>query len=227
MGPIITMTLDARYVHLLSLMIPAEPTDEAERCEGGAPNCGPVAHHDSEGVPLCDRCWGELARASVPSTDGLELREFVPVEDRGRQPLLERYGFPTGSELRPVRCKDGYWTPWHLAQAALEASAPSALEAVPDFLDPVLAELARATAKFPTWPTDPLHALAVLGEEFGELTQAVLQATYEPHNSTPEDVATEAMQTAAMALRFVMSLGTYRYQRGDQHQQEATSYGQR
>ena len=28
-------------------------------------------------------------------------------------------------------------------------------------------ELDRAIAKFPTWPTDPLHALAVLGEEFG------------------------------------------------------------
>ena len=34
-------------------------------------------------------------------------------------------------------------------------------------LNEVLAELNRATTKFPTWPTDPLHALAVLGEEFG------------------------------------------------------------
>lgn len=39
----------------------------------------------------------------------------------------------------------------------------------------VLAELERATRKFPTWPTDPLHAVVVLGEEFGELTKAVLE----------------------------------------------------
>ncbi len=39
-----------------------------------------------------------------------------------------------------------------------------------EIIEAVKAELTRATAKFPTWPTDPLHALAVLGEEFGELT---------------------------------------------------------
>jgi NTP pyrophosphatase (non-canonical NTP hydrolase) len=53
----------------------------------------------------------------------------------------------------------------------------------------VQAELARAVAKFPTWPTDPLHALAVLGEEFGELTKAMLQHTYEPHKGvTAQDI---------------------------------------
>lgn len=49
--------------------------------------------------------------------------------------------------------------------------------------DHVQDEMARAVAKFPTWPTDPFHALAVLGEEFGELTKAVLQHTYEPHKN--------------------------------------------
>jgi len=83
-----------------------------------------------------------------------------------------------------------------------------------------LAELRRATAKFPTWPTDPLHALAVLGEEFGELTKAVLQHTYEPHKSTRGDVREEAIQTAAMALRFVMSLDAYQFARCAQHDQE-------
>jgi hypothetical protein len=29
-------------------------------------------------------------------------------------------------------------------------------------------ELNRAMQKFPTWPTDPLHALAVLGEDHYE-----------------------------------------------------------
>jgi hypothetical protein len=83
----------------------------------------------------------------------------------------------------------------------------------------VLDEIERAIAKFPTWPTDPLHALAVLGEEFGELTKAVLQSVYEPHKSTPADVRAEAIQTAAMALRFLHSRDRYSYQPGAQHVQ--------
>jgi hypothetical protein len=83
----------------------------------------------------------------------------------------------------------------------------------------VFAEIERAVAKFPTWPTDPLHALAVLGEEFGELTKEVVQLTYEPHKSTPETVRKEAIQTAAMALRFVLSLDAYKPSPGEQHEQ--------
>ena len=87
-------------------------------------------------------------------------------------------------------------------------------------------EVTRATVKFPTWPTDPLHALAVLGEEFGELTKAMLQLTYEPHKTTPEEVRTEAIQTAAMALRLAMSLETYLYAPCHQHsQKEQPVYG--
>ena len=87
-------------------------------------------------------------------------------------------------------------------------------------LKDVSEELSRATAKFPTWPTDPFHALAVLGEEFGELTKAVLQHTYEPNkNVTQVDIRIEAIQTAAMALRWAMSLPAYEYKEGPQHVQ--------
>ena len=48
----------------------------------------------------------------------------------------------------------------------------------------VIAELGKALRKFPTWPTDPLHALAVLGEEYGELNKAMLQLVYEPHKTS-------------------------------------------
>jgi hypothetical protein len=84
----------------------------------------------------------------------------------------------------------------------------------------VWAELERAIAKFPTWPTDPLHALAVLGEEFGELTKDVLQMSYEPGKTNAENVRKEAIQTAAMALRFVASLDAYIYKAGEQHRQQ-------
>lgn len=90
-----------------------------------------------------------------------------------------------------------------------------------DVMKEVQAEMARACTKFPTWPTDPLHALAVLGEEFGELTKDMLQLCYEPHKTSRENVRKEAMQTAAMALRLVMSLDAYDYKRGPQHSQGA------
>ena len=78
----------------------------------------------------------------------------------------------------------------------------------------------RATTKFPTWPTDPLHALAVLGEEFGELTKGMLQLTYEPHKISAEEVRTEANQTAAMAIRLAISLDLYEYKPSQQHSQD-------
>lgn len=84
-----------------------------------------------------------------------------------------------------------------------------------------LTELDRATAKFPTWPTDPLHAVAVLGEEFGELVKALLQFTYERHKTSMEEVRTEAIQTAAMALRLAMSLDVYEFAPCVQHHQAA------
>ena len=89
-----------------------------------------------------------------------------------------------------------------------------------DMIGAVWSELEKACAKFPTWPTDPLHALAVLGEEFGELTKDVLQMAYEPGKTNAENVRKEAIQTAAMALRFVASLDDYIYKAGKQHRQE-------
>lgn len=108
--------------------------------------------------------------------------------------------------------------------ASIRAGVRAALHAgngltTPGVLTAVLAELDRAVLKFPTWPTDPLHAVGVLGEEFGELTKAVMQATYEPHKNGPGAVREEALQTAAMALRFLASLDRYEYAGSVQHHQ--------
>ena len=86
-------------------------------------------------------------------------------------------------------------------------------------LEQIMLEVNQSMEKYPTWPNDPIHALAVLGEEFGELTKDVLQMTYEPHKSSVQNVRTEAIQTAAMAIRFVMSLDVYEYQALQQHTQ--------
>jgi NTP pyrophosphatase (non-canonical NTP hydrolase) len=89
-------------------------------------------------------------------------------------------------------------------------------------VEEIFAELERATKKFPTWPTDPLHAIGVLGEEYGELNKEVLQLVYEPQKSSKEEVRKEAIQTAAMAIRFAMSLDKYQYMKGPQHQQDGS-----
>ena len=89
-----------------------------------------------------------------------------------------------------------------------------------DYRALVEVELCRARRKFPTWPTDPLHALAILGEEFGELTKAMVQATYEPGISSLADVKEEAIQTAAMAMRLLESLDQYEYTACEQHTQQ-------
>jgi len=86
----------------------------------------------------------------------------------------------------------------------------------------VVAEIDKAVAKFPTWPNDMQHAALVVGEENGELQKAVLQANYEKHKGvTIEDIREEAVQTAAMAIRFIASLDADAYTQSDllQHDQ--------
>lgn len=90
-------------------------------------------------------------------------------------------------------------------------------------LGDVLYEVERALKLYPEWPSDPLHAVGVLNEEVGELNKAVLQQMYEPHKNRNDlhDVRAEAIQAAAMALRFVASLDKYDWTPGAQHKQIA------
>lgn len=83
----------------------------------------------------------------------------------------------------------------------------------------IIGEIEKACRKFPQWPNDPLHAAMVIGEEAGEISKAVLQACYEPHKATPEDVRMECIQTAAMCIRFLISMPVYQFKPGLQHDQ--------
>jgi hypothetical protein len=78
-------------------------------------------------------------------------------------------------------------------------------------LEAVRSEVLAAQAKHPAWPSDPLHALAILREEFGELTKAMLQLAYQPEKSSKAHVAEEALQTAAMAVRLLIHLSDFVY----------------
>jgi hypothetical protein len=141
-------------------------------------------------------------------TDKTMTLEQVRDRLRDESALIEK------DSLKYAEC--AYHVPAYVLDDLADAiEAAIAARKVPDVA--IYEELGRAIAKFPTWPTDPLHALAVLGEEFGELTKAALQLTYEPGKSSREEVNAEAIQTAAMAIRFVRSLDVYCYARSGLH----------
>jgi len=73
-----------------------------------------------------------------------------------------------------------------------------------DAITEVFAELQRAERKFPGFPSDPIHAAAIVAEECGELQRACLQLTYE--SGSMAEVEKEGVHAAAMALRFLFHL---------------------
>jgi len=76
-------------------------------------------------------------------------------------------------------------------------------------LSAALDELHRAKAKFPEWPTDPIHCAAIVGEESGELLRAALQWKYE--NGILDSLHEESVQTAAMSIRFINQLSKFKH----------------
>ena len=73
-----------------------------------------------------------------------------------------------------------------------------------EFSNAVSCEIALAQDKFPDFPTDPIHAVAIVGEEAGESIQAALQAVYESGDTAR--IKEELIQTAAMCARAYIML---------------------
>ena len=65
-------------------------------------------------------------------------------------------------------------------------------------------ELERAIKLHPNYPVDMFQQLAIMNEEAGEVTKAVLHYWYE--NGTVSDIKTELIQTAAMCIRMLNAL---------------------
>jgi len=65
-------------------------------------------------------------------------------------------------------------------------------------------ELNRATTKHPNYPTDMFRQLAIMQEEAGEVTKAVLD--YHDGLCTVDHIRTELIQTAAMCMRMLQNL---------------------
>ena len=72
----------------------------------------------------------------------------------------------------------------------------------------ILLELVNAKKKHPGWPEDPVHAVAILNEEAGELTQACLDFTYD--DKSIEQAMIEAAQCGAMVIRFLSNVEKYK-----------------
>lgn len=84
------------------------------------------------------------------------------------------------------------------------------MQQVPQLIiDAILKEVERAETKFPDWPSDMIHAAAIVGEESGELTRAALQWTYEGGDII--EAQKEAIQVACTAIRFLKGLETLNY----------------
>lgn len=85
-------------------------------------------------------------------------------------------------------------------------------------------EVARAENKHPKWPVDIFGALAIVGEEVGELNQAALKATYEMQWNKPEaaddfkdrveHIKEEAVQSIAVLIRFLKNFDQYDLKKG-------------
>lgn len=72
-------------------------------------------------------------------------------------------------------------------------------------VDDILAEVARAEQKHPKFYDKPKsHRMNVLGEEYGEACQALVQ--YDEDGKPLDRVRTELIQTAAVCIRFLESL---------------------
>jgi NTP pyrophosphatase (non-canonical NTP hydrolase) len=69
---------------------------------------------------------------------------------------------------------------------------------------PIESELKRAEIKHPDYPIDMFRQVAIMNEESGEVTKAVLDYHYE--GGSIEHIKEELIQTAAMCMRMLMNL---------------------
>lgn len=73
-----------------------------------------------------------------------------------------------------------------------------------NYIDAIQSELKKAQEKHPAWPTDIIHAVAIMQEEAGEAIRAAIQYEYE--DGELAEVQKELIQTAAMCLRCLYNL---------------------
>lgn len=85
-------------------------------------------------------------------------------------------------------------------------------EAIIMILNGFLDELDKAEQKHPKWPTDPIHAAAILAEESGEVVKASIDFYYTAghHETLLGELDKELMQVGAMAIRTSLNIDSYK-----------------
>ena len=68
----------------------------------------------------------------------------------------------------------------------------------------VMHELHQAYKQYPEWPVEPITAAGIVVEEAGELMQSALDVHWHGLKGEEDNMIDEAIQTAAMAIRFVV-----------------------
>ena len=78
----------------------------------------------------------------------------------------------------------------------------------------ILIELDYAKSKHPLYPTDPVHAIAIMAEEAGEAQQAAHDLTYGGKHA--DKLFNEIIQTGAMAIRALINFHHFKPVRSNQ-----------
>lgn len=73
----------------------------------------------------------------------------------------------------------------------------------------VLDELVRAEKIHPNYPSDPVHAAAIISEEAGEIVKAVNNIIDGKKTGRDSDYKTEAIHCAAMCIRFLKNIDNF------------------
>ena len=84
-----------------------------------------------------------------------------------------------------------------------------------EILADVLLKLDEMKVKYPEWPSNPLYAASMIGKEYSQLIADVLCLVLKSDYSKISDVKENAIQTAAVCLRFLLNINSYQF---DQNQ---------
>jgi len=99
---------------------------------------------------------------------------------------------------------ENYYFKWDDVLKAMGKYKDQSISDIEEKYTLIDAELIKAKQKHPDYPDDMFRQVAIINEESGEATKAVLHYHYE--NGSIEDIKKELIQAAAMCMRMLEKL---------------------
>jgi len=99
---------------------------------------------------------------------------------------------------------ENYYFKWNDVLKAMGKYKDQSISDIEEKYTLIDAELTKAKQKHSDYPDDMFRQVAIINEESGEATKAVLHYHYE--NGSIEDIKKELIQTAAMCMRMLEKL---------------------